>query len=103
MQKGIGGIGLEKGVSTSQGQIKPEYLRLPKSGTLCPWTGLSRSKLNELILPNEHNEFKPPVRSICLRNRGQHKGVRLVVFDSLMEYLKSFLGNNSDGPVAQAI
>jgi hypothetical protein len=66
-------------VGCMSANIKPEWLRLPKPGTQCPWTGLSRSKLNELILPNEHNGFKPRVRSICLRNRGQIKGVRLIV------------------------
>jgi hypothetical protein len=70
---------------------RPEFIRLPKPGTLCPHTGLSRSKLNELVLPCPANCFKPPVRSISLRNRGQIKAVRLVVYDSLLEYLHSFL------------
>jgi hypothetical protein len=47
--------------------------------------------LNELILPSALNNFKPPVKSISLRNRGQVKAVRLVVFDSLVTYLRSFL------------
>ena len=85
----------KNGVGGAPNQSKPEWIRLPKTGTLCPWTGLSRSKLNELILPNEHNDFKPVVRSICLRNRGQTKAVRLIVFDSLMEYLRSFSGDNA--------
>ena len=66
----------------------PEFIRLPKAGSLCPRTGLSRSKLNELILPSPLNRFHPPVRSVSLRNRGQVKAVRLVVFDSLMAYLR---------------
>lgn len=67
---------------------RPEFIRLPKSGSLCPWTGLSRSKLNELVLPSPLNRFRPPVRSVSLRNRGQVKAVRLVAFDSLMGYLR---------------
>ena len=55
--------------------VTPEFIRLPKPGTLCRWTGLSRSKLNELILPSPVNSFKPPVRSLSLRNRGQIKAV----------------------------
>jgi hypothetical protein len=47
--------------------------------------------MNELVLPSPLNNFKPPVKSISLRNRGQVKAVRLVVFDSLMAYLRSFL------------
>jgi len=68
--------------------FQPEFIRLPKAGSLCPRTGLSRSKHNELILPSPLNRFRPPVRSISLRNRGQVKAVRLVVFDSLMSYLR---------------
>ena len=66
----------------------PEYIRLPKTGTLCPYTGLTRSYVNELILPTGLNKFKPPVKSICLRKRGAKTGVRLIVFASLMAYLK---------------
>jgi hypothetical protein len=68
-------------------QRDPEFLRLPKTGTLCPFTGLTRSKMNELVLPCPQNNHKPPVRSVCLRQKGAAKGVRLVVFKSLMEYL----------------
>lgn len=68
--------------------VRPEYIRLPKAGSLCPWTGLSRSKLNELILPSPLNGFQPQVRSSSLRNRGQIKAVRLISFDSLMSYLR---------------
>ena len=71
--------------------ITPEFIRLPKPGTLCCWTGLSRSKLNELVLPSLLNGFKPPVRSVSLRNRGQIKAVRLILLDSLLGYLRSFL------------
>jgi len=88
------GYGVEKttavGVTVDNHQ-KPEFIRLPKAGTLCPHSGLSRSKMNELVLPSPVNNFKPPVKSISLRNRGQVKAVRLVVFDSLMAYLRSFL------------
>jgi len=68
--------------------VTPEFIRLPQVGTSDPHTGLKRSKMNELVLPSPTNNFKPPVRSICLRNKGQQKGVRLIVFASLMEYLR---------------
>jgi hypothetical protein len=76
--------------------FKPEFIRLPKPGTAEPYSGLKRSKLNELILPSEINGFKPPVRSVCLRNHGQTKGVRLIMFDSLMEYLRGLETQNPD-------
>jgi len=68
---------------------KPEWIRLPKTGVLCPHSGLSRSKLNELVLPCVANGFKPPVKSICLRKRGAARGCRLISLDSLMNYLSS--------------
>ena len=74
-----------------QSGVKPEWIRLPKSGTLCTHSGLSRSKMNEYVLPSLLNDFKPPVKSISLRSRGQVKAVRLVSYDSLMTHLRSFL------------
>jgi hypothetical protein len=68
-------------------KLKPEFVRLPKGGTRCPHTGLSRSKLNQLVLPCKENDFKPPVESKSVRSRGTIRGTRLIVFDSLMEYL----------------
>jgi Recombinase len=65
----------------------PVYIRLPKPGEKCPITGLSRAKLNELVLPNERNHFNPPVASKSLRKAGAQKGVRLVLLESLMNYL----------------
>ena len=67
--------------------VKPEFIRLPKSGNRCPHTGLSRSKMNQLVLPCKENDFKPPVESKVLRKRGTIRGTRLIVFDSLMGYL----------------
>ena len=63
-----------------------EFLRLPKSGQ-CPITGLTRSKLYDLISPSEDNGFKPPVKSVSLRKPGQIKGTRLIVLQSLLDYL----------------
>ncbi len=81
--------------ANDQTAITPEFIRLPKPGTLCRWTGLSRSKLNELILPSPLNSFKPPVRSLSLRNRGQIKAVRLIVLESLLGYLRGLLEQQS--------
>jgi hypothetical protein len=69
--------------------ILPEFIRLPRSGMLCNWTGLSRSKLNELILPCAANGLKAPVRSVCLRRKGAVKGARLINLQSLLEYLRT--------------
>ena len=68
--------------------VKPEFIRLPKGGTRCPHTGLSRSKLNQLVLPCKENDFKPPVESKSVRSRGTIRGARIIVFDSLINYLR---------------
>ena len=74
-------------VAASSGPVEPEFIRLPKPGTSCLFSGLSRSSLNEIILPGPHNSFKPPVRSIPLRKRGAQRGIRLIVWSSLKAYL----------------
>lgn len=72
--------------SESAGE-EPLYIRLPKPGQLCARTGMTRSALNELILPTERNSYQPPVESKCLRKREGGKGTRLIVWQSLKEYL----------------
>ncbi|MBS0657910.1 MAG: hypothetical protein JSR82_06645 [Verrucomicrobia bacterium] len=78
------------------GQSRPEFIRLPpptrKGGPpaqYCRWTGLSRAKLNQLILPGPHNDHRPPVKSHCLRSPGCAKGVRLIHLESLLAYIRS--------------
>ena len=68
-------------------QPQPEFVRLPKRGQ-CAITGLTRSKLYDLISPNEGNGFKPAVKSVSLRKPGQTKGTRLIVLQSLLAYLR---------------
>jgi len=69
--------------------VKPEWLRLPAPGHRCPFTGLSRSTLNELIISGPANDGHPPVKSVVLRRRGALRGIRLINYDSLMAYLMS--------------
>jgi len=61
---------------------QPPYVRLPKEGQRCPWSGLARSNLNSLILgPN------PEVKSFVVSRNGKRRGTRLIVLESLMGYL----------------
>ena len=62
----------------------PVYVRLPKSGERCEYSGLTRSKLNELILPNERNNYRPPVESKSVRERGAERGNPLILLESLL-------------------
>ena len=74
----------------------PEFVRLPAPGSLEPHTGMARSALNELVLPTPRNDFKPPVRSFCLRKKGARTGIRLIDFASLRAYILA----NEDRPQA---
>jgi len=62
--------------------VYPIWVRLPKSGHACPFTGLSRSALNALILgPN------PKVKSVSLKQRYAIRGTRLILLKSLLAYI----------------
>jgi len=73
---------------------KPEWIRLPTKGK-CPHSGLSRSALYVLVSTCAANDYKPPVKSIVLRRRGAQRGMRLVSYDSLMDYLERESRNQS--------
>ena len=66
----------------NSGSPTPEFCRLPRSGQRCMISGLSRSKLNELILGSA-----PAVKSVVLRKRGTTRGIRLINVGSLLAYL----------------
>ena len=67
--------------------ITPETIRLPRAGERCPYSGLSRSALNALVLPTAANGYRPPVRSSVLRQRGATTGIRLIFYQSLIDYI----------------
>lgn len=71
---------------------QPEFIRLPHPGSRCPHTGLSRSSLNDLILPCKANGFKPPVRSVVQKKKYAVRGIRLIHFESLIDHLNSLAG-----------
>lgn len=84
-------------IDENAGKSLPEFLRLPKTGSRCSVTGLSRSHLNSLILPTEENGYQPPVRSVSLRKRGAVRGVRLIPTNELLDYLRNKLKNQNGG------
>lgn len=63
------------------------YIRMPKIGCRCPYTGLSRTKLFELATPCRRNGFKPLVESKHIKRPGAQRGIRLINRVSLFEYL----------------
>jgi len=78
--------------TADSGPQAPEFIRLPKPGSRCPYTGLNRSTLSELTLPCDANGFSAPVKSVLLRKRGATRGIRLISFDSLIGYLNGLAG-----------
>src|SRR5262245_57594522 len=61
----------------------PAFLRLPRNGSLCPVTGLSRTALYELCKSGA-------VKSVVLRRHaGAKRGIRLVNCESLLTFLRS--------------
>ncbi len=76
-------------LAENSAKIKPEFIRIPKKGSFCPYTGLGCDTIFRLVTPCKRNGFKPPVRSVSLRPRGSARGTRLVNYDSLMAYLNS--------------
>ncbi|MDG2169591.1 MAG: hypothetical protein P8L44_16895 [Opitutales bacterium] len=66
-----------------------EFIPLPSTGEREKYTGLTRGRLNALVLPNRNNDYRAPVRSVSLKELGKARGTRLIDFNSLMEYLYS--------------
>jgi hypothetical protein len=65
--------------------------RMPKGGRgdqpgeVCPYTGLNRSALYELI--NKRENGKPAIRSVTLREAGEKHGARFYYVGSVLRYL----------------
>ena len=68
---------------------RPEYIRLPRAGSRCPITRLSRTALNELVLPSKANDYRPAVRSFSLKRPGQIRGVRLISLADLVRHIEA--------------
>ena len=73
---------------TDDSTSKAEWIRLPRPGTRCPHTGLSRSTLVELCEPRGRSGIAP-VKSVVIRKPGAIRGIRLINYLSLMRYLAS--------------
>jgi hypothetical protein len=69
--------------------VYPEFIRLPKIGTHCRYTGLSRSGMAEICVPCPRNDFRPAVPSKLLRRQGAARGTRLIPYAALRAYLNS--------------
>lgn len=75
-------------------QIRPEWLRLPGVGENCPYFGLTRDVYYRLIREGK-------IRSVSLRDRGKLRGVRLISYDSVSEYLAGLATADQPGQEVQ--
>jgi hypothetical protein len=76
-------------INTIEVVTRPEWLRLPKPGTRCPYTGLTRTTLDQLTRPQVLNKFDPVVESKIIQHAGYPKGgVRVISYASLMSFLE---------------
>lgn len=76
--------------ATSTTTVRPEWIRLPKSGERCPISALSRSALNAALLPTKANGFKPPVLSKSVKShRLASRGMRLINVASLLAFIEA--------------
>lgn len=64
----------------------PEWVRVPVA---LRGSGWSRSYLYEKIASGE-------IRSACVRRKGAMRGIRLIHYPSLLEFIESFVGKEGD-------
>ena len=78
--------------------IKPETFRLPKPGQRDPFFGLSRSFYYEL-------EAAGKIRLIRLRKRGNTRGITLIPYEQVLEYVRQArdTDSNVETPVKLAL
>jgi len=62
-------------------QHRVEFFRLPQPGKRDPYFGLSRAWYYKAAALGE-------IRMIAVRQRGALRGVRLVVYDSVVDYIR---------------
>lgn len=67
--------------------IEPITIRLPRNGTSCPHTGLSRTAMNKLVLGDN-----PKVKSFKMAGFGGTAGIRVIDYQSLKTYMGKMMG-----------
>jgi len=76
-------------VSETSADALPIFIRVPRSGSRCPVSKLTRTAIDQLVRPQPLNNFRPPVKSRVLKRRNATRGVRLVEVKSLLDYINN--------------
>jgi hypothetical protein len=61
-----GRLGASRPQSAGGTRASPEFIRLPRAGDKCPFTGLSRTTLYNLVVPCRANRFRPAIHAKCV-------------------------------------
>ena len=69
--------------------ICPDFIRLPADGEHCPHTGMKRGSMRNLCVPCKANGFKPKVPGKCLRQPGNLRGIWLIPYAALVEFISA--------------
>ena len=72
---------LSRPVATAD-KLSPVTFRIPGPGCADPFFGCKRTFWKQQVLPNAQNNFKPPIRSILIKQPGAKRGIRLILFES---------------------
>lgn len=67
----------------------PDYIPIPRVGTKCPYSGLCRSTIYNLIDGTKANGYRIVVESTSVRIGGRKRGARRVNYASLMRYMRA--------------
>lgn len=83
---GVAGSGISGASSIEKMEwgFRPFYIRMPKPGKYCPYSGLSRNSLSKLIKGPD-----PKVKSRLIKDPDKSRGVRLIHFDLLMAFIEN--------------
>jgi hypothetical protein len=77
-------------MKTNQQTNSATWIRVPRPGSRCSVTQLSRSTIYQLITPCAANGFKPPVASHVVKaSRYAKRGTRLIDRESLLAYIQA--------------
>jgi hypothetical protein len=70
-------------------QQECEFLRIPARGTKCPISKLSRTAVEELVVPSQKNNFNPPIKAKYHRRPGKLRGVWLIPKAEFLNYFNN--------------
>ena len=85
-------------LDVSERSVGDIWVRLPRPGGRCPYTGLSRSGLFELVRASRGR-----IKSVVLKKPGAIRGVRLIHLQSLQSHLSNLAGLHEAGAHEQEV